>query len=158
MGTDEWTGALPAHGYEGQGPEHSSARIERFLTMAARNNMQIVNPSTPANLFHLLRRQVLRNFRIPLVIFTPKSLLRHPACISSLDELSNGRYREVIDDEEVDVNEVRRVVFCSGKLYYDLLDKKRLFGARDIALIRIEQFHPLPLDQIKAVIRNTGRP
>ncbi len=140
------------HGFEGQGPEHSSARIERFLTLAAHNNMQIVNPTTPANLFHLLRRQLKRDFRLPLVVFTPKSLLRHPKCVSSLDELSNSRFREVIDDTNVDVEEVKRVVFCTGKIYYDLLAKKEEYSARDIALVRIEQLYPFPTDQVNEVI------
>jgi 2-oxoglutarate dehydrogenase E1 component len=141
------------HGFEGQGPEHSSARIERLLLLAARNNMQIVNPTTPANLFHLLRQSVYRNFRVPLIIFTPKSLLRHPLCISSLDELANGRFREVIDDPNVDVKEVRRLVFCSGKIYYDLLARKTEFDARDIALVRIEQLHPFPTSLVDHIIK-----
>ncbi len=141
------------HGFEGQGPEHSSARIERFLILAARNNMQIVNPTTPANLFHLLRQSVIRTFRVPLVIFTPKSLLRNPNCISSLTELAEGHFREVIDDPEVDIKEVRRLVFCSGKIYYDLAARKAEFKARDIALIRIEQLHPFPKNQVDAVLR-----
>ncbi len=139
------------HGFEGQGPEHSSARIERFLSLAARNNMQIINPTTPANLFHVLRESVYRNFRVPLVIFTPKSLLRHPKCKSSLDELVDGKFREVIDDDNVDVNEVRRLVFCSGKIYYDLLERKEELNARDIALVRLEQLHPFPTNQIAAI-------
>jgi len=141
------------HGFEGQGPEHSSARIERFLLLAARNNMQIVNLTTPANLFHLLRQSVYRNFSVPLIIFTPKSLLRHSKCISTLDELVNGRFKEVIDDHDVDVKEVRRLVFCSGKIYYDLLARKEEFNARDIALVRIEQLHPFPTSQVDYIIR-----
>lgn len=141
------------HGYEGQGPEHSSARIERFLVLAANNNMQLVNCTTPANLFHLLRRQVLRKFRTPLVVFTPKSLLRHPRVISSLDELAEGKFKEVIDDDNVDVPDVKRVVFCSGKIYYDLLAKKEEYEARDIALVRIEQLHPFPKEQIDAILK-----
>jgi 2-oxoglutarate dehydrogenase E1 component len=140
------------HGYEGQGPEHSSARIERFLVLAANNNMQLVNCTTPANLFHLLRRQVTRNFRTPLVVFTPKSLLRHPRVVSSIESLVDGRFQEVIDDENVDVEEVKRVVFCSGKIYYDLLAKKEEYNARDIALVRIEQLHPFPKEQIDDII------
>lgn len=136
------------HGFEGQGPEHSSARIERFLTLAANNNMQIVNCTTPANFFHVLRRQVKRDFRIPLIIFTPKSLLRHPKVISNIDYLQYGSFLEIIDDNNVDVNEVRRLVLCSGKIYYDLLEKKEEFNARDIALIRIEQLYPFPLNQL----------
>ncbi len=141
------------HGFEGQGPEHSSARIERFLSLAARNNMQIAVPTTPANFYHLLRQQMFRNFRVPLIIFTPKSLLRHPDCTSTLEELANGHFQPVIDDKDVDVKEVRRIVFCSGKIYYDLLARKREFQARDIALIRIEQLHPFPKPQIDAIIK-----
>jgi 2-oxoglutarate dehydrogenase E1 component len=141
------------HGFEGQGPEHSSARVERFLLLAARNNMQIVNATTPANLFHLLRQSIYRNFRVPVILFTPKSLLRHPKCVSSLDELTDGRFREVIDDHDVDVKEVRRLVFCSGKIYYDLLARKEEFNARDIALVRLEQLHPFPTSQVDYIIK-----
>jgi len=142
------------HGYEGQGPEHSSARIERFLQLSARNNMQIVNCTTPANLFHVLRRQLTYDFRIPLVIFTPKSLLRHPRCVSGIEDLSGDtRFKEVIDDDNVDVDDVKRVVFCSGKIYYDLLARKEELDARDVALVRIEQLHPFPERQVKQLIR-----
>lgn len=141
------------HGFEGQGPEHSSARVERFLSLAARNNMQIALPSTPANLYHLLRQQMLRNFRVPLIIFTPKSLLRHPECTSTLEDLADGRFFPVIDDNDVDENEVRRIVFCSGKMYYDLLARKVEFNAKDIALVRIEQLHPFPIKQISAILK-----
>lgn len=140
------------HGYEGQGPEHSSARIERFLMQTARNNMQIIYPTTPANLFHVLRRQVHRDIRTPLIIFTPKSLLRHPECISTLEDLGMGGFREIIDDDNVDEKEVRRVVFCTGKIYYDLLEKKNEFNAKDIALIRIEQLHPFPVVQVEKIL------
>lgn len=139
------------HGFEGQGPEHSSGRIERFLTLCANNNMQIVNCTTPANFFHVLRRQIKRDFRVPLVVFTPKSLLRHPRMISPLEHLAYGHFQEVIDDDNVDVNEVRRLVFCSGKIAYDLLAKKEEFNARDIAIIRLEQIYPLPFEQINAI-------
>ncbi|MBN2613322.1 MAG: 2-oxoglutarate dehydrogenase E1 component [Bacteroidales bacterium] len=141
------------HGFEGQGPEHSSARIERFLSLAAKNNMQIVNPTIPSNIYHLLRQSIHRNFRIPLVIFTPKSLLRHPKCSSTLDDLVNGHFEEVIDDQNVDVNEVRRLVFCSGKIYYELLERKEEYNARDVALIRIEQLHPFPAEKIEGIIK-----
>ena len=141
------------HGFEGQGPEHSSARVERFLILAARNNMQIVNPTTPANLFHLLRQSVKRNFRVPLVIFTPKSLLRNPKCISTLKEFAGDHFREVIDDQDVDVEEVRRLVFCSGKIFYDLLARKEELKARDVALVRIEQLHPFPGKQVDAIMQ-----
>ncbi|KAF5076575.1 2-oxoglutarate dehydrogenase E1 component [anaerobic digester metagenome] len=144
---------LLPHGFEGQGPEHSSARVERFLTMAARNNMQLVNCTTPANMFHVLRRQVKRSFRVPLVVFTPKSLLRHPLCVSSLNEFTQNSFREVINDTEVDAQDVKRVVFCTGKVYYDLLQRKQHFEARDIALVRIEQLYPFPTKQVEAVLK-----
>lgn len=141
------------HGFEGQGPEHSSSRMERFLNLAVNNNMQVVNVTTPANLFHVLRRQQHRNFRIPLVIFTPKSLLRHPLCVSPLSELAEGRFQEVIDDKDVDDKDVKRLVFCQGKIYYDLLAKKQEYNARDIAIVRIEQLHPFPQRQIRAILK-----
>jgi 2-oxoglutarate dehydrogenase E1 component len=141
------------HGYEGQGPEHSSARIERFLTLSARQNMQITNITTPANFFHAIRRQVKRDFRTPLIIFTPKSMLRHPKCVSSLDELSQNGFKEVIDDDNVDRDKVLRVVFCTGKIYYDLLERKEEFGARDIALVRIEQLYPFPAKQVEELLK-----
>lgn len=145
------------HGFEGQGPEHSSARIERFLSTAANNNMHIVNPTTPANFFHLIRRHMKKDSRIPLIVFTPKSLLRHPRCISSLKEFSENKFKPVIDDDDNDRSEVRRVVFCSGKIYYDLLKRKEELGVRDIALVRIEQLHPFPHDDVKKVIRKYSR-
>ena len=114
--------------------------------------MQITNCTTPANFFHLIRRQQLRDFRVPLVVFTPKSLLRHPKCVSSIDELAKGHFREVIDDDNVDINEVKRVVFCSGKIYYDLLQKKEEYNAQDIALVRIEQLYPFPKKQVIEII------
>jgi 2-oxoglutarate dehydrogenase E1 component len=144
---------LLPHGFEGQGPEHSSARIERFLSIAAKGNMQIINPTNPANLFHVLRQQLKRNFRVPLIIFTPKSLLRHPKCISSLTDLEKGSFNEVIDDDNVDIEEVRRTVFCSGKIYYDLLAKKEEFEARDVAIIRIEQLHPFPHKKVEQMVK-----
>ncbi len=140
------------HGYEGQGPEHSSARMERFLNLAANNNMQIVNLTTPGNIFHVLRRQIKRNFRIPLIIFSPKSLLRHKKVVSSLNELANSNFHEVIDDENVDDEAVKRVVFCTGKIYYDLLERKEHFDATDIALIRIEQLYPFPHEKVRNII------
>ena len=139
------------HGFEGQGPEHSSARIERFLSMAARNNMHIVNCTTPANFFHILRKHLYANYRTPLIIFTPKSLLRHPRCISTLEEFESDTFHEVIDDSEVDIGEVRRVVYCSGKVYYDLKARKDEFKARDVALIRIEQLHPFPIEEVRKI-------
>ena len=145
---------LLPHGFEGQGPEHSSARIERFLTLAARQNMQITNITTPANFFHALRRQVKRPFRTPLVVFTPKSLLRHPKCTSQVSDFTSGGFQEVIDDPNTDREKVLRVVFCSGKVYYDLLERKEFFDARDIALVRIEQLYPFPEKQIEQIIKN----
>ncbi len=141
------------HGFEGQGPEHSSGRVERFLSMAARNNMHLVNCTTPANLFHALRKHLYANFRTPLVIFTPKSLLRHPKCVSSLEDFENDTFHEVIDDPDVDTDEVRRVVYCSGKVYYDLLARKEEFNARDVALVRIEQLHPFPSEEVNRICR-----
>ena len=141
------------HGFEGQGPEHSSARIERFLNMAANENMHIVNATTPANLFHLLRRHMKKKSRVPLVLFTPKSLLRHPKCVSTLDDFQSGHFQPVIDDTDNDRKEVRRVVFCSGKVYYDLLKRKEELGVKDIALVRIEQLHPFPADEVKMILR-----
>ena len=145
---------LLPHGYEGQGPEHSSARIERFLTLCAHNNMQVVNPTTPANMFHLLRRQVMREFTLPLVVLTPKSLLRHPKCVSTMQDLSSGAFQEVIDDPNTDPKSVLRVVLCSGKIYYDLLARKEQLEARDIAIIRIEQLYPFPKEQVLNALAN----
>jgi 2-oxoglutarate dehydrogenase E1 component len=143
---------LLPHGFEGQGPEHSSARIERFLNQSANNNMQVLNCTTPANFFHALRRQLKRNLRIPMVVFTPKSLLRHPKCVSRMDDLASGGFREVIDDENTDPKEVKRIVFSSGKIYYDLLARKEELKARDVALVRLEQLHPFPKKQILEVV------
>ncbi len=140
------------HGYEGQGPEHSSARIERFMTLCADNNMYILNCTTPANLFHALRRQTARPFRKPLVIFTPKSLLRHPKCVSSLNDFGKGTFfQEVIDDNFADPAKVKRVLFCNGKIYYDLVGKQQLEERKDVAVVRLEQLYPIATDQIKEV-------
>ena len=142
------------HGYEGQGPEHSSARIERFLTLCANYNIQVLNPSTPANIFHALRMQMHRNFRVPMVIFTPKSLLRHPLCLSDISDFTNNQFQRIIDDNDTIKDQVTRVVFCSGKLYYDLLEKKNSLGVKDIAIVRIEQIYPFPMDEFKAVLNS----
>lgn len=141
------------HGYEGQGPEHSSARIERFLQQCAENNIQIVNCTTPANFFHVLRRQLHRPFRKPLIVFTPKSLLRHPKCVSTIEDFCKGGFKEVIDDASANVKEVKKLVFCTGKIYYDLLAQKELANASDIAIIRLEQLYPLPLNQINELVK-----
>lgn len=140
------------HGFEGQGPEHSSARIERFLTLCAENNFQVVNVTTPANMFHVLRRQLKREFRKPLVIFTPKSLLRYPEAVSDLSEFTKGGFQEVIDDSSADAEKIERVVFCTGKVYYDLLNKKRALKNEDLAIIRLEQIYPLPKKQIDDIL------
>lgn len=148
------------HGFEGQGPEHSSARMERFLSLCAESNMQVANCSTPANLFHLLRRQMKRPFRKPLVVFTPKSLLRHPRCVSSLEELSRGQFHEVIDDPDANPETVERVLLCSGKLYYELLEHKAQKGFDRTAIVRLEQLFPLPVKALRALkekYRNAGR-
>jgi 2-oxoglutarate dehydrogenase E1 component len=142
---------LLPHGFEGQGPEHSSARIERFLEACADENIQVVNCTTPANFFHVLRRQLKRNFRKPLVVFTPKSLLRSPKCVSKLEEFSDGGFSELIDDAQVKATDVKRVLFCSGKIYYDLLEKQQTDKIKDIAIVRLEQLYPLPYDQIEAI-------
>ncbi len=140
------------HGYEGQGAEHSSARIERFLILSADYNIQVTNVTTPANFFHLLRRQLHRDFRKPLIVFTPKSLLRHPRCVSLLSDLSKGGFHEVIDDPSADPKLIKKVVFCTGKIYYELLEEKESIKADDTALIRIEQLHPFPLDQARKLM------
>ena len=141
------------HGFEGQGPEHSSARIERFLSLSAKRNMHIINPTTPANLFHALRNHMKKKSRVPLIVFTPKSLLRHPLCISSLEDLEKGQFMPVIDDQDNDVDEVRRVVLCSGKIYYDLLARKQKLGVKDIALIRLDQIFPFPEKEVTRLLK-----
>ena len=141
------------HGYEGQGPEHSSARPERFLQLCADYNMQVVIPSTPAQMFHVLRRQMLRPYRKPLIIMSPKSMLRHKESISSLEDLAHGRFQAVIPDPEAPApKKVKRVVFCSGKIYFDLAAARRERDLKDIALVRIEQLYPFPHDDFKAEI------
>lgn len=143
---------LLPHGYEGQGAEHSSARMERYLTMCAENNMQVVNCTTPANFFHVLRRQLKRDFRKPLIVFTPKSLLRHPKCISTQAELLKGSFQEVLEDTTVKADKVEKVLFVSGKLYYELVDYREKNNIEDTAIVRIEQLYPLPLHHLEAVV------
>jgi len=142
---------LLPHGYEGQGAEHSSARLERFLNLCAEDNMQVVNCTTPANFFHALRRQMKRPFRKPLIVFSPKSLLRHPRCISTFDEMAKGGFKEIIDDGSADPKQVNRVVICSGKVYYELLEQKEKDQANELALVRMEQLYPLPVQQLQAL-------
>ncbi len=143
---------LLPHGYEGQGSEHSSARMERYLQLCANDNMVMADVTTPANFFHLLRRQMKWNFRKPLVVFTPKSLLRHPLVISSKEELATGSFKEVFDDTTVDKKKVKSLVFCTGKFYYDLLERRTDEGRDDVALVRIEQLFPLPQKQLEDII------
>jgi 2-oxoglutarate dehydrogenase E1 component len=156
-GEDKWatqsglTLLLP-HGYEGQGAEHSSGRMERFLQQCADLNMQIVNTSTPANHFHLLRRQLKREFRKPLVVFSPKMLLRYPAATSTLEEMVNGSFQEVIDDAIANTKLIDTVVLCSGKFYYELKEKAQQIGVENMAFVRIEQLYPLPQIQIEAIL------
>jgi 2-oxoglutarate dehydrogenase E1 component len=135
---------LLPHGYEGQGPEHSSARIERFMELCADDNIQVANCTTPANFFHILRRQLHRDFRKPLVVFTPKSLLRAPKCVSPLEDFTEGKFQKVIDDDYADAKKVKRVLFCSGKLYYELLEKQQADQRKDVAIVRVEQLFPTP--------------
>ena len=142
---------LLPHGYEGQGAEHSSARMERYLQLCARDNMFVADCTTPANLFHLLRRQMKVNYRKPLIVFTPKSLLRHPRAVSKVEDLAKGNFLEIIDDNS-DVKKVKSLVFCTGKFYYDLLEVKEGQGREDVAIIRVEQLFPLPSEQINEII------
>ena len=156
-GEDKWKNQnglvmLLPHGYEGQGAEHSSARLERYLQLCASQNMYVTNCTTPANIYHLLRRQLKAPFRKPVIACSPKSLLRHPLVISSIEELTNGYFQEVIDDAQVNPQEVRTLVFCSGRFYYDLLAEREKLNRQDVALVRIEQLFPLPVEQLKEVI------
>ena len=139
------------HGYEGQGPEHSSARIERFLNLTADNNIQVVIPTTPANMFHLLRRHLHWNVRVPLIVFTPKSLLRHPMVISTVDELSEGAFQEIIEDVIIKPEEVKKLVFTYGKLYYDMHKRQAEEGITNTAIVRIEQLFPLNTERIRSI-------
>ena len=141
------------HGYEGQGAEHSSARIERYLQLCAKDNMFVTNVTTPANLFHLLRRQLKSDYRKPLIVFTPKSLLRHSDVYATKEELSSGKFLPLIDDNFVNTKKVKSIVFCSGKFYYDLIQARQAKKRFDVAIIRIEQLFPLPKNEIKQVIQ-----
>ncbi len=145
------------HGYEGQGPEHSSARPERFLILAAQNNMYICNFTHPANLFHALRRQVRSTTRRPLVIFTPKSLLRHPECVASLSDLTDGTFRPVLPDPEVPPDQAKRLLLCTGKIFYDLVQVRREHNKYDTAIVRIEQLYPFPEEEIRQVLAEHSR-
>ena len=142
---------LLPHGYEGQGSEHSSARIERYLQLCAEDNMTVANCTTPANFYHLLRRQMKRDYRKPLIVFTPKSLLRHPKAVNSIEELASGEFQEVIDDT-LNADGIKKLVFCMGKFYYDLLEEREQLEREDIALVRIEQLFPLHKEKIQKII------
>ena len=143
---------LLPHGYEGQGAEHSSARMERYLQLCAKDNMYVVDVTTPANLFHVLRRQVKPNFRKPLVVFTPKSLLRHPKVVSTVDEFTTGSFQPIILENEIPVKNTKTLVFCTGKFYYDLIDEREKQGRDDVAIIRLEQLFPLPKNEIENIL------
>jgi 2-oxoglutarate dehydrogenase E1 component len=145
---------LLPHGFEGAGPEHSSARLERFLTLAAEDNIQVVYPTTPAQYFHLLRRQVIRPWRKPLVVMTPKSLLRHPAVVSTLDECATGQFQTIIPDVAAGVSRqgVSRVLLCAGKVYYDLDKHRSETNRNDVAILRIEQLYPLRTELLKSLL------
>ncbi len=144
---------LLPHGYEGQGPEHSSARLERYLQLCAMANMQVMNITTPANLFHAFRRQLKTDYRKPLVIMSPKSLLRHPLCVSTTEEFTKGGFKELIDDNYVDAKKVKRVNICSGKIYYHLLAKQQEDKQTDVAIVRLEQIYPMPEKQMEALMK-----
>ncbi|WP_375237828.1 2-oxoglutarate dehydrogenase E1 component [Aurantibacter sp.] len=157
-GEDKWKTQnglvmLLPHGYEGQGAEHSSGRMERYLQLCAKSNMFVANCTNPANMFHLLRRQMLANFRKPLIVFTPKSLLRHPKCVSTVQDFTNGEFQMLINEEVVKPKETKTLVFVSGKFYYDLLERREETERNDVALVRIEQLFPLPLNEIRSVLK-----
>ena len=141
---------LLPHGYEGQGPEHSSARLERFMQACAENNMEVCVPTTAAQVFHMLRRQAVRMQRKPLIVMSPKSLLRHKDAASSLEELANGEFKRVIGEvDDLDPKKVKRVILCSGKVYYDLVNARREKKINDIAIVRLEQLYPFPKDSLE---------
>ncbi len=146
------------HGYEGQGAEHSSGRIERFLSLCANYNLQVINPTTPANLFHALRRQLHRDIRVPLIVFTPKSLLRHPECISTIADFTEGHFHEIIADHELkSFSNVKKLVLCSGKIYYELSAARKEKKADHISLVRIEQLYPFPENQIRELLKKYNK-
>lgn len=144
---------LLPHGYEGQGPEHSNARPERYLQLASGNNMYICNLTTPANYFHMIRRQLEMPFRMPCILMSPKSLFRHPLVVSKIDEFTKGKFREVIGDDYADPKKVKKVLLCNGKVYFDLLEKQQADKRKDVAIIRVEQLHPFPKKQVMAELK-----
>ena len=149
---------LLPHGYEGQGPEHSNGRPERFLQLAAEDNLIVVNLTTPANIFHLLRRQLTWHFRKPCVVFSPKSLLRHPKVVSPITDFTKGAFKEIIDDGYVTKKSVKRILLCTGKVYYDLLEEQQTQKIKNIALIRVEQLHPFPKKQFETILKKYNSP
>ena len=145
---------LLPHGFDGQGPEHSSARLERFLQLCGEDNMQVCMPSTPAQIFHLLRRQMIRPFRKPLIVMSPKSLLRHRLATSTRAELADGEFQILIDDiDDIDPAKVTRLCLCSGKVYYDVLEKRREHNLDHVAIVRVEQLYPFPKHHIEAILK-----
>ena len=156
-GTPNGLVMLLPHGYEGMGSEHSSARIERFLQLCAEDNFQIANCTNPANYFHLLRRQMVRSFRKPLIVFTPKKLLRYPRAVSSISEMSDGNFQEIIDDSNAIPSKINKVVLCSGKFYYDLIEEYEQNILEDIAFVRLEQLYPFPEHQLKSIVKKYGK-
>jgi 2-oxoglutarate dehydrogenase E1 component len=158
-GEDKWNNQngivlLLPHGYENQGAEHSSARMERYLQLCARNNMYVADCTTPANFYHLLRRQMKTTFRKPLIVFSPKSLLRDPRVVSPIEDFEKGCFQETIDDETVNKKDVKTLVFCTGKFYYDITAERENNGRKDVAVVRIEQLFPFPVEQLKEIISN----
>ena len=151
---------LLPHGYEGQGPEHSSARLERYLQLCGEDNMQVVNCSTPANYFHVLRRQLNRDFRKPLVIMTPKSLLRHKSCVSQLKDMGPGTsFHRILDEADTRIkdSEVSRVVLCSGKVYYDLEAMRNEHDCKNVKIVRVEQLYPFAVKTLSAILKKTPK-
>ncbi|MDQ3535678.1 MAG: 2-oxoglutarate dehydrogenase E1 component, partial [Bacteroidota bacterium] len=143
---------LLPHGYEGQGPEHSNARPERFLQLSAEYNIIVANVTQPANFFHLLRRQLTWPFRKPLIVMSPKSMLRHPKVVSSLEEFISGRFKEVIDDDFAVAAKTTKLLLCTGKIFYELLEEQQNNKRNDVAIVRLEQLHPFPFKQVNAII------
>ena len=148
---------LLPHGYEGQGPEHSSARMERFLQMSAQDNMIIANVTSSANFFHLMRRQVAWEFRKPCVVFSPKSLLRSPKVAAPIKDFTEGKFCEVYSDDYAVASKVKKVIMCSGKIYFDLLDEQQKQKAKEVAILRIEQLHPFPKKQLDAILKKVQK-
>jgi 2-oxoglutarate dehydrogenase E1 component len=146
------------HGYDGQGPEHSSARLERYLQLCAGDNIQVCTPTTPAQMFHMLRRQALRKYRKPLIVMSPKSLLRHPLSVSTVEDLSEGHFQAVIGEiDPINDQDVQRIIICGGKVYFDLLERRRKEMRKDVAIIRIEQLNPFPREAVERELRRYAK-